>query len=33
MAALSVNKLPEGPEWAYEVKFDGSPDKSIVMST
>lgn len=23
MAALSVDKLPEGPEWAYEVKLDG----------
>lgn len=23
MAALPVEKLPEGPEWAYEVKFDG----------
>jgi DNA ligase D-like protein (predicted ligase) len=23
MAALSVNTLPEGPEWSYEVKLDG----------
>jgi bifunctional non-homologous end joining protein LigD len=23
MAALPVDRLPEGPEWAYEVKFDG----------
>jgi ATP dependent DNA ligase domain len=23
MAALSVTKLPEGPEWLYEVKWDG----------
>ena len=23
MLSLAVSKLPEGPEWAYEVKFDG----------
>jgi ATP-dependent DNA ligase len=23
MYALSVQKLPEGKEWLYEVKFDG----------
>ena len=23
MAAQSVTELPEGPEWVYEVKFDG----------
>jgi len=23
MHALSVQKLPEGKEWLYEVKFDG----------
>jgi bifunctional non-homologous end joining protein LigD len=23
MAALAVEKLPEGPEWLYELKFDG----------
>jgi bifunctional non-homologous end joining protein LigD len=23
MAALSVDQLPEGPDWAYEVKLDG----------
>jgi bifunctional non-homologous end joining protein LigD len=23
MLSLAVAKLPEGPEWAYEVKFDG----------
>ena len=23
MAALVVDNLPEGPEWLYELKFDG----------
>ena len=23
MLALAVTKLPEGPAWAYELKFDG----------
>jgi bifunctional non-homologous end joining protein LigD len=23
MLALAVTKLPEGPVWAYELKFDG----------
>jgi hypothetical protein len=23
MAAVVVNELPEGPEWLYELKFDG----------
>jgi len=22
MLGLAVSKLPEGPEWAYELKFD-----------
>jgi len=33
MAAQLVDALPEGPEWTYEVKLDGSPDKTIVMNT
>jgi bifunctional non-homologous end joining protein LigD len=23
MLALAVSKLPEGPAWSYELKFDG----------
>ena len=23
MLSFAVAKLPEGPEWSYEVKFDG----------
>jgi bifunctional non-homologous end joining protein LigD len=23
MVASAVDKLPEGPEWLYELKFDG----------
>jgi len=23
MYALAVRKLPEGPDWLYEIKFDG----------
>ena len=23
MDCLSVSKLPEGPEWTYEIKLDG----------
>jgi len=23
MLALGVTKLPEGPAWSYELKFDG----------
>ena len=23
MQCLAVAKLPEGPDWAYEIKFDG----------
>jgi hypothetical protein len=33
MAADLVDPPPVGPEWTYEVKLDGSPDKTIVMST
>jgi hypothetical protein len=33
MAAQPVDRLPDGPEWWYELKLDGSPDKTIVMST
>jgi ATP-dependent DNA ligase len=25
MAAQAVSKLPEGDEWLYELKVDGSP--------
>jgi ATP-dependent DNA ligase len=32
MAAHVVQELPEGVAWLYELKFDGSPDKTIVMS-
>jgi hypothetical protein len=30
MAALSVAVLPEGPEWSYELKLDGSPYLGVV---
>jgi hypothetical protein len=33
MAALAVNELPVGADWEYELKFDGSPDKTFVIST
>jgi hypothetical protein len=29
MYALSVQKLPEGKEWLYEVKFERLPDITI----
>jgi hypothetical protein len=25
MELLSVSRLPEGPQWSYEVKLDGLP--------
>jgi hypothetical protein len=31
MAAQAVSKLPEGEDWLYEVKLDGSPDSSAVI--
>jgi len=33
MAALSVMELPEGEEWLYELKLDGSPYSSIVIDS
>ena len=30
MAAVSVTELPEGDEWRYELKLDGSPDSATV---
>jgi len=33
MAAVSERKLPEGDEWLYEVKLDGSPYSSIVIDS
>jgi hypothetical protein len=30
MAAVSVTELPEGDEWLYELKLDGSPYSAIV---
>ena len=32
MAALLVDVLPEGSEWSYELKLDGSPDVRIVTA-
>lgn len=32
MAALLVEELPEGDEWSYELKLDGSSDVRIVTS-
>jgi hypothetical protein len=32
MAAESVTKLPEGHDWIYELKLDGSP-YSVAVST
>jgi len=30
MAAAAVTALPEGPEWLYELKLDGSPYSATV---
>jgi hypothetical protein len=30
MAAQPVEKLPEGDDWLYELKLDGSPYSAIV---
>jgi hypothetical protein len=32
MAAHIVSKLPEGSEWLYELKLDGSPCSVAVIS-
>jgi len=32
MAAQSVSKLPEGDDWLYELKLDGSPYSVVVIS-
>ena len=32
MAAHAVEKLPEGPEWLYELKFEGSPYAGAVIT-
>lgn len=32
MAALAVEALPEGPEWAYELKLDDSPYSLTVIT-
>ncbi len=33
MAAVSVTELPEGSDWVYELKLDGSPYSSIVIDS
>lgn len=33
MAAVSVTELPEGGEWLYEVKFDGSSYSATVRDS
>jgi hypothetical protein len=32
MAAHTVAQLPEGDEWVYELKLDGSPYSGAVTS-
>jgi hypothetical protein len=32
MAAQLIAKLPDGPEWLYELKLDGSPDNGLVIA-
>jgi hypothetical protein len=32
MAAQSVTHLPEGDDWVYELKLDGSPYQVTVIS-
>lgn len=31
MMAQRADQLPEGAEWAYELKLDGSPDTATVI--